>query len=207
MSSTRIAGTAWVLWALLAGTVRPGHTQQPPPVRADTVVVDTLYGVSPRGAMIRSMLVPGWGQASAGSNRRGAVFFALQTTSWYMLFRTMGRLSEARDIEGRRVASASDSLRLLMEEDTAAARRLADPFLFEEAISENAAVAEMRALANSRRRHRQDWVTYTLFFTMASAVDAYVTAHLRDFPVELSAEPLRNGSVAVGLSVPVGARR
>jgi hypothetical protein len=201
--SARSFGAALVLTVALA----PGVSAQVVPARADTAAADTLTGPSPRSAFIRSLVVPGWGQASVDSYTRGGVFFALQTTSGYMLFRTIGRVHEARDREQRRVSIAVDSLEALMAEDTAAARRLSDPVAFQAAIDEDPDVAAARALVTSRRRHRQDWITYTLFFTMMSGVDAYVTAHLRGFPVELSGEPRRDGSFALGVTVPLGRRR
>jgi hypothetical protein len=192
---------------LVTAALAHGAAAQDIPVRPDTAAADTLSGPSPRSAFIRSLLVPGWGQASVESYTRGGVFFALQATSGYMLFRTIGRVHEARDREDRRVSIAVDSLETLMAEDTAAARRLSDPVAFQAAIDDDPDVAAARALVTSRRRHRQDWITYTLFFTMMSGVDAYVTAHLRGFPAELSGEPRPDGSFAFGLTVPLGRRR
>ena len=64
-----------------------------------------------------------------------------------------------------------------------------------------------RSLVTSRKRHMQDWITYTIFFTLASGVDAFVAAHLADFPVQIGTQPQTNGSVDVRLSVPLPSRR
>jgi hypothetical protein len=173
----------------------------------DTVAQDTVRGPSPRGAFLRSLVIPGWGQASVGSYTRGGIFFAIQSTSGYMLAKTIARLNQARDRESFRVAAARDSLFLLMQQDTAANRRLSDPLAFEEAVSDNPNVAEARDLVESREQQRQDWITYTIFFTLMSGVDAYVSAHLRNLPGELSAEPRSDGGFALSVKIPLGRAR
>lgn len=187
--------------------VQQTTAQQVPVTTPDTTQIDSLAGPSPRGAFIRSLVVPGWGQAAAGSYTRGAVFFGIQTSSWYMLFRTISRMEQAKQREQRRVLAATDSLNRLIEEDPDAAERLADPIAFDAAVAANPRVAEARALMDSRRRHRQDWITYTLFFTMMSGVDAYVNAHLRQFPPELSTQVREDGSFGLQISIPLGRRR
>ena len=92
------------------------------------------------------------------SYTRGGVFFALQASSGYMLFRTIGRVHEARDREARRVSIAVDSLETLMEEDTAAARRLSDPVAFQAAIDDDEpfSITPHLQLARYHERHRKD---------------------------------------------------
>jgi hypothetical protein len=91
-----------------------------------------------------------------------------------------------------------------MANDTAAARRLSDETVFDDAVAANPLVANARGLVDARTEQRQDWITYTLFFTMAGAVDAYVSANLRDFPVDISADTGRDGAMRLGFSIPVG---
>jgi hypothetical protein len=176
----------------------------------DTIPVqesEEPWVVSPRGAMIRSWLVPGWGQAAAGSYVRGGVWFTVQGTSWYMLLKTLGKLSQARGIEDRMVAIATDSLNDLIATDTMKARELADSLAFEAAIAEHEGVNRIRGLVNAREQQRQDWITYTIFFTLISGVDAYVNAHLRDFPVDITTSRRRDGSVEFRLDLPLGSPR
>ncbi|MFQ5746659.1 MAG: hypothetical protein ACE5HF_05505 [Gemmatimonadota bacterium] len=52
--------------------------------------------MSPLGALGRSILVPGWGQASVGQPVRGAFYFAMEAGSLFMVVRTQARLSAAR---------------------------------------------------------------------------------------------------------------
>lgn len=188
------------------GAAAPAAGQKFPAEALDSIAADTLRGPSPGGAFFRSMAVPGWGQASVGSYTRGAVWFAIQSASWYMLLKTIGELSEIRGIESRRVAAVTDSLNQMIATDSAAAAQLFDPIAFDNAIAADPGVAAARDLIDARREHRQDWIVYTLFFTLMSGVDAYVTAHLNGFPDVLLIEPRSDGGLDLGVSVPVGSR-
>lgn len=179
--------------------------QEPVAAAPDTAQVDV--GPSPRGAFLRSLALPGWGQLYVGTPGRAAVFIALQSTSYAMLAHSIRRLDAIRTDERRRVGVARDSLFLAAEQDSALARLIEDPLELDALVSADPDVASARELIRARRRHRQDWVTYTIVFTMASAVDAYVSAHLATFPAGITTEPRADGGVSIQLSVPVGPRR
>lgn len=195
---------------LSAALTAPAHGQVPD-VALDTVtaVADTIpaEGPVPRNAFIRAMLVPGLGHAYIDAPRRGGIYFAIQTASWYMLLKTAAKLNDAREIEQRFVRFGTDSLRAEMAADTALARQLADPVRFQQALDNHPGLEGARSLVDSRRRHRQDWIVYTLFFTFAAAVDAYVAAHLTDFPADITVTPASGAAVNVGVQFPVGGRR
>jgi len=180
------------------------------PVRLDSIAAlpesDTVR-ISPRAAFIRSLLVPGWGQFSVGSYKRGAVFVALQGTSAFMVVRTQIRVNDAKDLVAERTAAAVDSLNRLIDTDTAAARLLSRPGAFQAAVDSTPGVRRARGLVESRRNQRQDWVTYLIVSTLASGVDAFVSAHLADFPAEIEPEARPDGSAALKFTVPVGRRR
>jgi hypothetical protein len=159
--------------------------------------------IAPRTALFRSLLIPGWGQASVGAYKRGGIFFAAQTASWYMLLKTLGRLGDAQEIEKRRVAFVSDTLRARMAIDTVLANQLQDPARFQARVDGAATVVDIRKLIDSRKQQRQDWVTYTLFFTFASGVDAYIAAQLADFPATIEARPTTTGGMQVHFNVPL----
>jgi hypothetical protein len=197
-----------LLAAFFTTAPRDAAAQVPVP---DTVVVvaDTIpqgFAV-PRGALIRALVVPGWGHLYVGTPRRAAVFATLQGASWFMLGRTIHRHGTARDAERAAEAVARDSLATAMAADTALARQLADPFRFQQALDQNPGFASARALADSRGRHRQDWIVYTVAFTFAAAIDAYVAAHLAEFPADLTAAPGSDGGVSIGLRFSPGLRR
>jgi hypothetical protein len=169
-----------------------------PPPAQDT----TRKLLSPGGAFFRSVVVPGWGQGSVGAYKRGGVFFAIQSASYYMLFKTLARLDDAREKETRRVAFVSDTLRLAMAQDTTLARELADPIAFMERVGTDPTVAAVRSLIESREQQRQDWITYTIFFTMASGLDALIAAQLADFPAAIITRPAPAGGVQLQVHVP-----
>lgn len=179
--------------------------------RPDTIqgVADTIprEAAVPRGALIRSLILPGWGQFYVGAPRRGAFFVAIQGASYYMLVKTIGKLNDIKDEERVLAQRGRDSLQAAMALDTALARRLSDPLLFEDALADYPGLEGARALVTSRERHRQDWIVYTVFFTFASGVDAYVTAHMKDFPVGITTTRRSDGGVGLNLRLNVGTRR
>ena len=162
--------------------------------------------VSPRSAFIRSLLVPGWGQFSVHANKRGAAFVALQGASWFMLIKTLNKLSDAQESEDKAFEPAADSLRARMSRDTALARQFADERAFREAVLADSTVSPAHSLVRSRQQQRQDWITYTLFTTLAGGVDAYIAAQLADFPATISAQPRPEGGVQFRVRMPTGKR-
>jgi hypothetical protein len=198
------------LLVVCAAASAPAAAQQVMPPDTLTPVAEPIppEGLLPRTAFIRALLVPGWGHFSMGEHRRGAVYVALQSTSWFMLVRTAGRLGDARAVERGIALLAVDSLELAMAQDTALASRLrANPDAYEQALATFPGLGGARDLVTSRRRHQQDWIVYTLVFTFAAAIDAYVTAHLAEFPVDISATRSADDGVRLGVRVPVGRSR
>ena len=180
-----------------------------PVLEPDTMpVADTIPRElpSPRAAFLRALVIPGWGHVYADEYTRGAVYFSLQSTSWFMLVKTLRRLDEVEDRDDRLTALAVDSLEAAIAADSILAEQLEDPEAYETALLTYPGLANARNLARARRQQRQDWITYTLFFTFAASVDAYVTAHLKDFPADVIAEPLDGGRYEIGLRVPLGRR-
>ncbi|MEX0906941.1 MAG: hypothetical protein WD054_01325 [Gemmatimonadota bacterium] len=201
-----IWGLSVVTCLLLAG---PAVAQDLGAGAAGLPAADTIPDEAPvpRGAFVRALLLPGWGHAYIDEPARGAVFFALQSGSWYMLLKTLSRLGSASGVENRLEGFGRDSLNAAMEADTALARELSDPFAYDEALMQYRGLADARGLVEAREQQRQDWVVYTLVLPLASAVDAYVTAHLKDFPADLTATPTADGGTAIGLQVPIGGGR
>lgn len=183
----------------------PAAAQQP--VRSDTTAQDTARRPTPGKAFYRSVLIPGWGQLSVGAPRRAYTFMALQGTSYFMLAKTLKKLGEAEDLSREREAAARDSLNALMARDTVARRRLSDTTVYEAAIDTTTLVRRTRGLVVSRKQQRQDWITYTLVTTLASGIDAYVAAHLQNFPARVDAEPRIDGALELSVAIPTRRRR
>jgi hypothetical protein len=144
-------------------------------VRGDTVAVpDSLQEISPRGAFLRSLVLPGWGQSELGAPGRGGVYFALEAGSLWMLVKSDRKLDEAR--ERQRVARETGQL----------APTATDP------------------LVRDRQNQREDWLTLSIFWLFFSGADAFVAAHLQDFDVHVNAVPRPGGGLEVQASIPLG---
>lgn len=192
----------------LAGAV-PAVAQDPVLERDTMPIADTIPRElpSPRAAFVRALLVPGLGHAYVGDYTRAGVYFSLQSTSWFMLVKTLHKLGDVKDRDGALTVLAVDSLAAAMAADPDLAEQLEDLDAYEDALLTYPGLRDTRLLVRARKQQRQDWITYTLFFTFAAAVDAYVTAHLKDFPADVTARPSGDGGMSIGAHIPVGSRR
>lgn len=145
-------------------------------VRGDTVAVqaDSAEMLSPRGAFIRSLVLPGWGQSELGATGRGGVYFALEAGSLWMLVKSHRKLGEA--LERERLARDAGLLQ----------PNQIDP------------------LVRDRRNQREDWLTLSIFWLFFSGADAFVAAHLQDFDVTVNAIPRPGGALELQATIPLG---
>lgn len=182
----------------------PGRPDTTRNTRPDTIRADsTRLRISPRAAFVRSLLIPGWGQISAGSPKSAAVFIALQGGSDYMLVRTISRLNQARSLERRQNTAARDSIFTALTEagkDSLVNVYKADPSLLQPKLD---TLSSAHWLALSRKKQREDWITLAVFWTLASAADALVLAELSDFPAEVGVEPRAGGGMFLRVALPV----
>jgi hypothetical protein len=182
---------------------------QDPVLEPDTMpIADTIPRElpAPRSAFVRALLVPGLGHVYTGSYTRGAVYFSLQSTSWFMLVKTMRKLGDVQDRDDALTALAVDSLDAAMAADPDLAEQLQDLEAYENALLTYPELRNTRLLVRARRQQRQDWIAYTLFFTFAAAVDAYVSAHLMEFPADVTARPSDDGGLSISAHIPIGSR-
>lgn len=161
-------------------------------VATDTIPVE---GVTPGGAFLRSVVVPGWGHASIGSYLRGGFYLAAQGGTSWMLLRVRSRL-----------ASATARVEVLEEVETArlALAGIVDPVIVEDSLAANEEVADRRSLVRARQQQREDWLALGIFLILLGGADAYVSAHLKDFPAEPVFNATEDGRVEVGMRIPVG---
>jgi len=217
--------SAFVLLAL--ALLMPGALagQDPDSVRVDTAAVDTAAGlpmrpvpaveravsdttplpVSPGGAMIRSMILPGWGQSEFEAYFRGSVYFAGWVGNWFMNFRNAYRLDNAR----HRFDLRSDQLLAGIlansgNPDSMAAQIDSFPEILDTAIQEDSLGNDLQKLVRARRQQREDWIAWSLFWVLASGIDAFVTAHLYDFPADVELRPTGGRGASLTVSVPLG---
>ncbi len=189
LAQAGLAGTAF-------GQV-PDSIAPPPPLQEvpDEVREEPAEGITPRGAFLRGIAFPGWGHAEVGALSRGGFYFAVQSATGLMLFKTHSRLSRVRD-----------RLQLVESVETARleAQGITDPGSVEAALAENPTVAELRTLEETRGEQREDWIALGLFMVLLSGVDSYVSAHLANFPAPVEIGPSDTGGIEVGFSLPIG---
>jgi hypothetical protein len=143
-------------------------------VRADTTAQDSTFRITPRGAFLRSLILPGWGQSELGATGRGGIYFTLEAGSLWMYFKSAEKLQEARELE-------------------TIARETGE-------IGPDA----KHPLVRDRENQREDWLTLSIFWLFFSGADAFVAAHLQDFDVHVNAVPRPGGALEVQATIPVG---
>jgi hypothetical protein len=77
-------------------------TQRQPPDPSDTIPVPPFRvepPVSPLGAALRSLLIPGWGQSLVGRKATGAVFIFWEGLTLAMMLKSAHQLDYQSDIE------------------------------------------------------------------------------------------------------------
>jgi hypothetical protein len=158
-----------VLCVLCVGAI----CAQNPPAPPDTAAprVDSLLArqrtrgdsirprspITPGNAFLRSLVVPGWGQARLDRNVTAGVFIAFEGIALTMVWKSSWQLDYAQ-ARGK--------------------------------------------LVHAHTQEQQDWITLLIFNHLISAAEAYVSAHLYDFPAGLKMQTLPGGRTGVGLSVP-----
>jgi hypothetical protein len=155
--------------------------------------------VSPGGAFLRSLLVPGWGHAVTDAHFRGAFYVAAQSGTAWMLGKSIARRREARrfrltelELARERLQAAGitqpDTLRLLSEQDPR--------------------VEAWDGLIEARDQQVEDWAALGIFLLLLGATDAFVAGHLMDRPEPLSLDvaPSLDGGWELSLSFRPGGR-
>ncbi|MDB4947639.1 MAG: hypothetical protein JWM27_288 [Gemmatimonadetes bacterium] len=133
-----------------------------------------VNGLSPKGAFLRSLILPGWGQSRIGAPGRGGIYFGLETGSLWMVYKAQKKVEDAR----RREHTLHDN-------------GILDP-------------NTQSGLLHSRLSQREDWITLSMFWLFFSGADAYVATHLANFNAHVGAVPTPDGGVQVQATVPVG---
>lgn len=153
-----------------ADTVRADSARAdsaPPAVVAAPIAVgrDTVTGppISPRSAFLRSLIVPGLGQAALDRGTAGGIFVSLEALSLLMTIKSKRDLRVARRLEADSVFFGFDP-----SGDT----------LF--------VASPVAGRVRARKQHVEDWVALLIFNHLFAAADAFVAAQLWDVPARVS---------------------
>jgi hypothetical protein len=141
--------------------------------------------VSPRRALLSSLLLPGLGQARLERPTAGAVFAGVELAAFAMIGKSLADLRAARALRADSVTSVItvDTLGV----PTTTVTRVEGPFTSE--------------LVRARGLHAEDWIAVILFNHLLSGAEAFVSAQLYDLPAQISARPTARGGAAVAVSI------
>tara|TARA_B100001013_G_C24387869_1_gene354831 strand:- start:190 stop:543 length:354 start_codon:yes stop_codon:yes gene_type:complete len=95
-----------------------------------------------------------------------------------MILKTSKTLGSAQDILALRISDAE--FRMQSEG--------IDPAEIPSRVDSDPAVQSARDLEETRLQQREDWFAFALFFLFLGGADAFVAAHLADFPEPLEAQ-------------------
>ena len=207
-----VAVGVWLLAALLVGpmagmdgfllSAQQGATPQPAQASPDVDPSESVFGqdvsepvITPGGAFLRSMLVPGWGHVATEAYARGGFYVAAQAGSLWMLLQTLGRRAESeafRDLERNLVTARLQ------------AEGLSDPTELIQEVDRDPSVLSREALVEARDGQVEDWAALSIFLVLLGATDAFVAAHLADYPEPLTLQvlPLGLGRAEFRFSIP-----
>lgn len=155
-------------------------------------------GPSPGGAFLRSVLVPGWGQAASGSYLRAGFYALAEAGTGWMTYKTIAKLEGAKD-----------QRRIVRRLKTQEIRRsgVTDPDSIFALLDADEEVERAEGLVSSRNEQLEDWVALGVFLVLLGGADAFVSAHLADFPEPLAVETgpgPEEGQLEIRAVVPFG---
>ncbi|MGH7649541.1 MAG: hypothetical protein ACREND_15605, partial [Gemmatimonadaceae bacterium] len=141
-----------------ADSTRVGPTA---PVKADTAPAprDTVPPISSKRALLQSLFVPGWGQASLHRSTAGGLFAALEVTSIAMLIQSKKELAAAKQLARDSVLAPAGG-----------AGFVPNPYA---------------GVIPARKQAVEDWTALLIFTHLISAADAFVAAQLWDVPIQV----------------------
>ncbi|TVR56575.1 MAG: hypothetical protein EA421_03130 [Gemmatimonadales bacterium] len=197
-----------VLCVLAFGPGLPGLAAQDVPPEPSGLVGDAAVAdpaqegpITPGGAFARSLVLPGWGHLAVGAPTRGAFYITAQAATGWMLWKSASRRRTALRFRRTELRSVEEEIRR---------RGILDPDSVRFLAEGNERVERWDELVERREDQVEDWAALGLFLVFLGATDAFVSAHLADFPEPLSLEVfprMGGGGWEVGLRIPFGPQR
>jgi hypothetical protein len=155
----------------------PSADTIPPPAEPVRPALGEDPEISPGGAFLRSLLVPGWGHAATGAHFRGGFYVAAQSGALWMLAKSMARRRDAGRFRRSEVNAARERLRV---------QGITSPDSLHMLAPQDPRVQEWDERIESRSQQVEDWASVSLFLLLLGATDAFVAGHLMDRPEPLS---------------------
>jgi hypothetical protein len=153
-----------------------GQVEKPAP--------ECRVALSPRAALVRSLLVPGLGQFNLYRPKAGVLFVTTEVGSIAMIFKSRHDLNQAtaarRDTTIIKVTDASGQP--VIDPATGLQKTIGKP--------KNQNLADR---VKARRVHLEDWIAATVFNHLFSGADAWVAANLADFDANVNVTALGPG--------------
>ncbi|MCP9750799.1 DUF5683 domain-containing protein [Ferruginibacter sp. HRS2-29] len=128
---------------------------------------DSVKPYSPRKAIVRSAIVPGWGQITNKKYWKVPLVYGALGTTGYLFFRNLKQYKEAKNA-------------YILASDTSEANDIQIP---EPYYSVRKSPERIRAFRNSVRQNVDYSVLFFIFFWGLNVADAAVDAHLKTFDV------------------------
>jgi len=168
-----------------SGDVRGSDVQAPAPVLAEATpagaswapLQEAVLPISPRGAFLRSLVLPGWGHLSVDAPGRAGFYMAAQGGTVWMLTKSILRRRSAERFRDAEVHLVRDEL---------LARGVQSPDSLRLLVAQDLRVERWEELMEIRGEQVEDWIALGIFLSLLGATDALVAAHMADYP-----EPLR----------------
>lgn len=164
-------------------TVPPVVTPARPP-RRDTLAPPTILlpqqrPISPGRAFLRSLVLPGSGQVAMDRTVAAGVYAFVEIAAVGMARKSALDLRQAR-------RAPTDSTVVRYERDPATGELVVDPETGQPVPAEFT-ISDLGGRVRARKQHLEDWIALLIFNHLFSAADAYVAAHLWDFPATVGA--------------------
>jgi hypothetical protein len=137
--------------------------------------------ISPRSAFLRSLALPGWGQAKLDRGIAGGLFATADAISLAMVIQSRRSLAQAKRLKG-------DSVIVGYQNASPSTGNPGTPVY---------APASVGGRVRARRQH---WTALLIFTHLLAGADAFIAAHLWDLPTEVS---MRSDGRSAGLAARV----
>ena len=124
-------------------------------------------GFNPRKAILRSAILPGWGQATNKKYWKIPLVYGALGTTGYLFFRNMNQYRDAKE-----------AYRLITDDDPSNDEQIKEPY-----YSVRSQPQRILSFRNSVRQNMDYCVLFFIAFWGLNVADAAVDAHLKNFDV------------------------